>query len=1049
MTKFPRFIQDKPQGIDKFDGASQEALSKAIAKHIKDNDSLPKKDCLPRIIGIEGVWGAGKSNVVKLIEKHLQKDDSDYFFFEYDAWGNQEDLQRRSLLEQLTDKLVNEEILIGYTKITTKGGGTKSVTWPKKLKLLLARKTETTTLSYPRLSNGVIAGTITTILTSIASLTGALLADKCGWGWSIIIALLPIIITLIVWAIAAWKNPNYRNFSYILAVYNDKEKKETEYEVISEEEPSVVEFKRWMQDVSDNLNPKKCRKLVIVFDNMDRLPAEKVKQLWSSIHTFFAETGFENIWVIIPYDITHLSCAFGDNETKAHELAQYFINKTFPVTFTVPKPVITDYKGIFRKLFEEAFGNTKNQDENIINRLYRLQHNEANIRDIIIFINRLVSLYKVRHDDVDIVSMAVYQLYKDTIHKDNNEIKQILSGEYLGIASNIIQNNEKLKAEVSALAYGVDIANAKQIPLTGYINNCIDKLEGYNINEYAETDGNFDTILTEVYTNTDTAKLAAMIEVLNGLVKNNPTINEIWENLASLQKKQSISTLEFPNVYKILLVHVSDETKKQIVDKLCNSWRVSKEFSGSKYVRCINQLKTIDGIAKYIKLPSKEVSPEVFIEAVKEAKEMYQDYNLQIQPDILDKYLSEIQLNEFNGFEVVNILIKSSFCDFSLLKETIKSAITNELIEANNAGQIFNTYRCLFSNDKPLEKLPSSSFINTLRTNLENTNKTTQNDGYIDTLSIYIAQNGSINIDDSLVASIAENIEYYADESDLIYKNQSWNNSTLNKVISYMIKHGIGVYLNIFTIMPQYEDIKSRYNVTDEELLDFINKWDVKDLINKTITDLPKLKTLNPNSNIYDITSTIKNDFTDLINQTAIKILLLSVKETDLINTIGNYSNDYCHRIINALIENDCMKPIPDIINNFGGLICERIASGNVPINDYTTKIVKNIDGSKLTHVFSVIRDSYCNSNISIDANRFKLLELNLRKYGRLNGRTEDVIDKIIKPVIQNNDVKNVIIQNADFYKRLIKSANNIDDFKSKLKESWSEDDVVKILDNN
>lgn len=1048
MTKFPRFIQDKPQGIDKFDGASQESLSKAIAKHIKDNDSLTKDDCLPRIIGIEGVWGAGKSNVVKLIEKHLQKDGSDYFFFEYDAWGNQEDLQRRSLLEQLTDKLVNEEILIGYTKITTKGGGTKSVTWPKKLKLLLARKTETTTLSYPRLSNGVIAGTITTIFTSIASLTGALLADRCGWGWSIIIAILPIVITLIVWAIAAWKNPNYRNFSYILAVYNDKEKKETEYEVISEEEPSVVEFKKWMQDVSDNLNPKKCRKLVIIFDNMDRLPAEKVKQLWSSIHTFFAETGFENIWVIIPYDITHLSCAFGDNETKAHELAQYFINKTFPVTFTVPKPVITDYKGIFRKLFEEAFGNTKNQDENIINRLYRLQHNEANIRDIIIFINRLVSLYKVRHDDVSIVSMAVYQLYKDIIHKDNNEIKQILSGEYLGLASNIIPNDEKLKAEVSALAYGVDIANAKQIPLTGYINNCIDKLEGYKINEYAETDENFDAILTEVYANTDTAKLTAMIEVLNGLVKNNSTINEIWENLASLQKKQSISTLDFPNVYKILLGHVSDKTKEQIVDKLCNSWRASKEFSGSKYVHCINQLKAIDDIAKYIKLLPKEVSPEVFIDAVKEAKETYQDYNLQIQPNLLDKYLSEIQPNEFNDFEVVNILSKSSFCDFGLLKETIKSAIINELIEVNNAGQIFNTYRCLFSNDKPLEKLPSSSFINTLRTNLENTNKTTQNDGYIDALSIYIAQNGNVNIDDSLVVAIAENIEYYANGSDLLDKNQSWNNSTLNKVISYMIKHGIGVYLNIFTIMPQYENIKNRYSVSDKELLKFINRWDVKELINKTIVDLSQLKVLIPISNIYDITSTINNNFTDLINKTATKILLLSVKETDLINTIGNYSTDYCHRIINALIENDCMKPIPDIINNFGGLVCERIASGNVAINDYTTKIVENIDGSKLTHVLSVIRDSYCNSNIVMDVNRFKILELNLRKYGRLKERAGDVIDKIIKPVIQNDDAKDIIFQNAAFYKMLVTSADNIDDFKTKLKGTWSKEDVAKILDD-
>ena len=1048
MTKFPRFIQDKPLGIDKFDGASQEALSKAIAKHIKDNDSLSESDCLPRIIGIEGVWGAGKSNVVKLIEKHLQKDDSDYFFFVYDAWGNQEDLQRRSLLEQLTDKLVNEKILIDNTKITTKGGGTKSVTWPQKLKLLLARKTETTTLSYPRLSNGVIAGSITTILTSIASLAGALLADRCGWGWSITIALFPIVITFIVWAIAACNNPNYRNLSYILAVYNDKEEKETEYEVISEEEPSVVEFKKWMQDVSDNLNPKKCRKLVIIFDNMDRLPAEKVKQLWSSIHTFFAETGFENIWVIIPYDITHLSCAFGDNEMKAHELAQYFINKTFPVTFTVSKPVITDYKGIFRKLFEEAFGNTQDKDENLINRLYRLQHNEANIRDIIIFINRLVSLYKVRHDDVSIVSMAVYQLYKDIIHKDNNEIKQILSGEYLGLASNIIPNDEKLKAEVSALAYGVDITNAKQIPLTGYINNCIDKLEGYNINEYAETDENFDAILTEVYTNTDTAKLTAMIEVLNGLVKNNSTINEIWENLASLQKKQSILTLEFPNVYKILLGHVSDKTKEQIVVKLCNSWRVSKEFSGSKYVHCINQLKDTDGIAKYIKLLPKEVSPEVFIDAVKEAKETYQDYNLQIRPDLLDKYLSEIQPNEFDYFEVVNILSTSSFCDFSLLKEKIKSAIINELINVNNAGQIFNTYRCLFSNKKPIEKLPSQNFINTLRINLESTHKITLRDGYIDTLSIYLAHNGNISIEDSLIAAITENIVYYIDNSELIYNNLSWNNNTLNNIVSYMIKNHIGENLDIFKLMPKYADLKSRYKVSNEELIGYFNKWNFENDMHDKITNLSQLTSFIPDANFYKTTASIANNLTKLINQMAIKILILSKTESNLIDTIGNYSGDYCHRIINTLIENDCMKPIPDIINNFGGLVCERIARGNVQINDYTTKIVRNIDGSKLTHEFSIIRDYYCNSNITMDVNRFKILELNLRQYGRLNERAGDVIDKIIKPVIQNNDAKNIIVQNAVFYKKLVTFAGNIDDFKTKLKKTWSKEDVAKILDD-
>ena len=83
-----------------------------------------------------------------------------------------------------------------------------------------------------------------------------------------------------------------------------------------------------------------------------------------------------------------------------------------------------------------------------------------------------------------------------------------------------------------------------------------------------------------------------------------------------------------------------------------------------------------------------------------------------------------------------------------------------------------------------------------------------------------------------------------------------------------------------------------------------------------------------------------------------------------------------------------------------------------------------------------------------MDANRFKILELNLRKYGRLNERAGDVIDKIIKPVIQNNDAKNIIVQNAAFYKKLVTSAGNIDDFKTKLKNSWSKENVAKILDD-
>ena len=39
---FPIFIQNRPEELDKFDGASQTKLAKAIAKQIIKNDALPK-----------------------------------------------------------------------------------------------------------------------------------------------------------------------------------------------------------------------------------------------------------------------------------------------------------------------------------------------------------------------------------------------------------------------------------------------------------------------------------------------------------------------------------------------------------------------------------------------------------------------------------------------------------------------------------------------------------------------------------------------------------------------------------------------------------------------------------------------------------------------------------------------------------------------------------------------------------------------------------------------------------------------------------------------
>ena len=91
-TKYPHFIPDKPNGEDCFEGHSQEKLAKGVCEYIRKVDEMPDNIgarennngyTMPRIIGIEGGWGSGKSNVVNMVERELAKDD--YYTFTYDA----------------------------------------------------------------------------------------------------------------------------------------------------------------------------------------------------------------------------------------------------------------------------------------------------------------------------------------------------------------------------------------------------------------------------------------------------------------------------------------------------------------------------------------------------------------------------------------------------------------------------------------------------------------------------------------------------------------------------------------------------------------------------------------------------------------------------------------------------------------------------------------------------------------------------------------------------------------------------------------------------
>ena len=521
------FLSNRPLGEDLLDGKSQDYVAKAIKKHMEEVDAEKNNvNTLPRIIGVEGTWGSGKSNMLLRLQDKLK---SNYYFFTYDAWGNQEDLQRRSILEQLTDDLIQKELLVKETEITIldtdldQEPTVKKCSWKRRLFTLVARKSTTHDVTIPKMESSTKAFALMLLVTAIIPTMMDAMKPDSAPSWYLFAILGATLLPFIVFYIC--KKINKWTWCEMWKMYQTEGKTDTATYTISELEPSVTEFRKWLNDLADSLI--EGMHLVIVFDNMDRLPREKVRQLWSSIQTFFAGKDYNKVWCIVPFDREHLANAFAEENAAAEKklpLTNYFIEKTFPVVYRIPAPIITDYRGVFKDLFNKAFGVRDEQD--LINRCYRLKHPTPNMREMISFINKCVSLCHTWENEIRLTSIALFELNKDIIFDDNKPDEVIVSGEYIGKFGSIIENDEKLPVEISSLVYGVPKKKSAQLPLKNLTEKALASKNASNFDQYANEQQEFFVILDEVTSGMDSSYLDNAINHISKIIRNNVTCRQ-------------------------------------------------------------------------------------------------------------------------------------------------------------------------------------------------------------------------------------------------------------------------------------------------------------------------------------------------------------------------------------------------------------------------------------------------------------------------------------------------------------------------------------------
>ncbi|OJU55143.1 MAG: hypothetical protein BGN96_12465 [Bacteroidales bacterium 45-6] len=1034
--EYPSFISNKPCGIDKFEGKSQERLTDAIANHIAANDSNKSNINLSRIIGLEGGWGVGKSNVVKLLKNHVNIKDN-YHIFEYDAWGHQEDLQRRAFLETMTRDLIKDKVI--------------NNDWEQRLNDLLAHKVTRINKTLPKFDAGAFWTALFLALTPITvflaeRLENAKIVENI---WYLIsIAFAPILFGVILWLILMIFYKEMRSIGWLLQISKNETLTTKNTETINQKEPTVYDFKKWMTDISGNLGNKK---LIIVYDNMDRLPAEKVKELWSSIHTFFSEDGFENVWTIIPFDEKHLSCAFGEQKEEKEQLTKYFISKTFPIVYRVTPPVITDFKKLFNKLFEEAFANTEAKQQDDINRIFRLEKQNATVRETIEFINQLVALKNIWQSEIDILYIAIFTLKKDLLLSNLNIADQILSGDYLdNNIPKIVSNNEILQKNISSLVYGVSLDVSEQIPMSKYIDSCFNLEENTDINRYANSD-NFMPILSDKINNSDIAQINNIIQTLSQLnnanfsESNNNSISVLWNKIAKIKLKISLTKQEFDSFYQNILLHTSGAIQREVLEKLCKRIQQfsSESFSGKNYYIVLNQINDFIIEHKiefdlFNIIQDKVVDSRTFVEYVIEAKEKYPLFKLQTNQNELDNYFTTLSPENNTWKQIKQAANQKGLVDYShsyvvliirtLYKNKVYkfdkflSQITQQIpnATATNFKHYLDIYKIL-SGEKPLKvqinPTQRQSFWNTIAANPDTPE-------YLEIITIQIANgaNPSVNLNIEQTKYIAENIDYYATYGNLLINNISWNIPTLSTVLKYMTENKAGYILSLEQVLPIFFELKNNLSVTESVLLDQFNRWErFKDKITSA-----NIQTLISNAQFFEFSKATKNTLTDYLNTCIVEAL--SEIQVEQLYSFLQQPTAYWTIVIQSLIETDFLKPLPDNLTEVGKRLLDDISASRLSIpspNSILYKLIAKLDKRKTPAIIKDIRDKYCNSQYNISTQLFLFFEDWFENQGKLKDIADRATHRIIEPVINDTNCLNIIISKSDYYAEIIISAGD------------------------
>lgn len=321
---------ESPSTEDIIDGNSHNNISIKIAETLMRDDV--------NIIGINGPLGSGKSTVIKLLEKNLPE--NKFQFINFDAELYQQGSTKKALITKIYDGL--------------------KPNIPNSLRPKLREFKDNAlgnNVTYKKTQDSEVSIWTILFLFSLFICTQSIRPLQSEWGKSpeninyflISIFLIFLISPLLVSGIFVIRS--FRDNSLKLGNIIKKNSVDiiTEKMLVSKEVGSI-ELHKAISGFKECIPPG-IRFLLIV-DNLDRIPSEKVKELWSDIE-LISSSSEKRLKLLIPYSSDHVAKSLSNDVYEGRE----FITKRIPISFQIPPILSAGWRNVFSYFWEQSFPN--------------------------------------------------------------------------------------------------------------------------------------------------------------------------------------------------------------------------------------------------------------------------------------------------------------------------------------------------------------------------------------------------------------------------------------------------------------------------------------------------------------------------------------------------------------------------------------------------------------------------------------------------------------------------------------------------------------------